>query len=375
MAMTGRERIKALVENRPVDRTPITAWKHFPFIDLTDELAPTHIKFVDDNGFDILKSMSNPSYMYEAYGCKVEFYHTEEEFFGRHSDIKSTPINSIDDLYNLPVLTKDNPVLQREIKYAKACVDHYKGEKVVICTINNPLTALKKMTMLRLPPVLPWTGDPSIPMFLRGEPVYTVGDVYKIDRQAVHAALSAIQQTNKNYVDALIEAGIDGVFYVVQQGTYGSIGLDDFEDLCRKYDIEFLNYIKDRTWFNALHMHGYRNVMLKEVLDYPVQAYNWEDNKVGKVLSDSERLSFKEARTMTNKILMGGLDMDVDFTYTEDRKKYKDNIRTKYRYMVKELGSKEFIFCGGCSIPADGINPALISTIQDVVDEEAKYLY
>ena len=373
--MNGRERVKALVEHRPVDRTPITGWKHFPFIDLTDELAPTHIKFTDDNGFDIVKSMSNPSYMYEAYGCHIEFYHTDDEFYGRHSDMKSTPFNSVEDLLNMPVLDRTNPVLDREIKYAKALCDHYKGEKVVICTINNPLTALKKMTTLRLPPEDPWTGDPSTPLFMRGEVVQTCGNIFKIDRAVVKKALDAIQQTNKNYVDALIEAGIDGVFYVIQQGTYDSISLEDFNDLCRPYDLDFLNYIKDRTWFNALHTHGYKNVMLKEVLDYPVQAYNWEDNKVGKVLSNSERLSFKQARTMTDKILMGGLDMDVDYTFTQDRAKFKENIRVKYRHLVKELGSKEFIFCGGCSMPTDGINPALLSTIQDIVEEECAKLY
>lgn len=188
-------------------------------------------------------------------------------------------------------------------------------------------------------------------------------------------ALDSIQQTNKNYVDALIEAGVDGIFYVIQQGTYNSISLEDFNDLCRSYDIEFLNYIKDRTWFNALHVHGYRNVMLKEVLDYPVQAYNWEDHKVGLSLSKEEQLSFKRARTMTDKIFMGGLDMDVDFTLTEDRAEYKENIRTKYRHMVKQLGGKDFIFCGGCSMPTDGVNPALLSTIQDVVAEECEKLY
>lgn len=374
--MTGYERVKALVEGRPVDRTPITGWKHFPFIDLTDQLAETHIQWTEDNGFDIVKSMSNPSYMYEAYGCHVEFYHTDDEFFGRHSDIKSTPINSVEDLRNLPVLDKSNPVLAREIKYAKALCDRYKGKKVVICTINNPLTALKKMTTLRLPPEDPWTGDPMIPMFLRGELVLTAGgDICKIDREAVKMALDSIQQTNKNYVDALIEAGVDGIFYVIQQGTYNSISLEDFNDLCRSYDIEFLNYIKDRTWFNALHVHGYRNVMLKEVLDYPVQAYNWEDHKVGLSLSKEEQLSFKRARTMTDKIFMGGLDMDVDFTLTEDRAEYKENIRTKYRHMVKQLGGKDFIFCGGCSMPTDGVNPALLSTIQDVVAEECEKLY
>ncbi len=56
--------------------------------------------------------------------------------------------------------------------------------------------------------------------------------------------------TNLNFLDGLLAADIDGIF---------------------------LAYIKGKTWFNLLHVHGDKHLLFDQCLDYEVQAFNWED--------------------------------------------------------------------------------------------------
>src|SRR3712207_7724048 len=52
------------------------------------------------------------------------------------------------------------------------------------------------------------------------------------------------------------------------------------------------------TLFRSLHVHGERDLMFDDVLDYPVQVLSWSDRLAGP--------SLREARVMTSKCLMGG---------------------------------------------------------------------
>ena len=246
---------------------------------------------------------------------------------------------------NLKVLDPNKGVLAREVELVKRLADHYKGEKPIIATIFTPLTWLQEMTASTMP------GPTQAAM--------------KYNAKEVHIGLSRLVETNKLFLDELIKAGIDGIFYATQYATRDVITQEQHEEFARPYDIELLDYIKDRTWFNMLHIHYNKNLMFEELADYPVQAINWED----KGAADNERTSLTQARSITDKILIGGIDQHHDFySKLNDREEIKSVLKERLLSSLAECPDKRFIFAPGCSLPMD-VDRYVFTLMKEVVDE------
>jgi uroporphyrinogen decarboxylase len=114
----------------------------------------------------------------------------------------------------------------------------------------------------------------------------------------VKRALEIITETTKEYVGAAVDGGADGIFWATQMSTK-KITAQEHADFVRAYDLEVLDAVKGRTWFNILHIHG-ADTRLEELLDYPVQALNWHDRDDGPSLAAVRKLS-------PDKALVGGL--------------------------------------------------------------------
>lgn len=343
--MNSYERMRALVEHRPVDRAAVSGWFHMPLVDhdITDFVNAT-IAATDYCGWDFVKLMTNGNFMPEAYGADLTPSRDPHQWcatFHRY------PIRSLEDLKKLEVLDAKSGSLHREVLVTRALCEHYKDRVPVIATIFSPLTSLQEM-MGALDP----TG---IKRFIRENP------------QELHEALRTVTQTIKNYLDELIDAGIAGVFFANQYSMSTIIPPEEFDEFCKPYDLEVLNYIKDRTWFNMLHVHGDANLMMDRFLDYPAQAINWE-NVPSKVCSQ-QWTTARAVRQMTDKLLICGVDQTADFYNRDnDRNAIKALLKERYQAVAEELGGNEFVFAPGCSMPLD-VNPYVFTLMKEVVEE------
>ena len=343
--MNSYERMRALVEGRPVDRAGVCGWFHMPLVDhnITDFVNAT-IAVTDYCGWDFVKLMTNGNFMPEAYDADLTPSRDPHEWcatFHRY------PIRDMEDLKKLKVLDAKSGSLHREVLVTKALCGHYRDTVPVIATIFSPLTSLQEM-MSSLNP----TG---IKRFIRE------------NRQELHNALSIVTQTIRNYLDELIEAGIDGVFFANQYSMSTIITPEEFDEFCKPYDLEILNYIKDRTWFNMLHVHGDANLMMDRFLDYPVQAINWEN--VPSKICDRQRTTVKMVRQMTGKLLICGIDQTADFYNKDnDREAVKALLKERYDAVAKEVGGNGFVFAPGCSMPSD-VEPYLFTLLKEVAEE------
>ena len=173
--MTKAERIRAMIENRPVDRVGISGWLHMPMVDRNvKDFTKATIDFTDNNGWDFVKLMSNGHYFADAYGAKIRWRNDPKEWSGEFIDY---PIHNADDLAALPILNPDeNAVFQREIALAKNVCEHYKGEVPVLGTLFTPLTWMQEMMRSTVPgPALQMMADHP---------------------KEVHKALEALLETN-----------------------------------------------------------------------------------------------------------------------------------------------------------------------------------
>lgn len=344
--MNGTERIKAMLNNKPADRIGVSGWVHMPFVDrnVTDQTRAT-ISITDYCGWDFVKIMTTGHYIPEAYGGDITYSTNPARWYGT---IHRFPVTNLDELNNMPVLDMDNPVFRREVQVAKNLVDHYRGRLPVISTIFTPLTCLQE-AMSR------GTAEKTTELML-GHKAQT------------HRALQKLVETNFNYLDALMDAGIDGIFFASQYINKYVITPELYDEFCEPYDKMILDYVKDRTWFNIMHVHGEKGLMFDKCLDYQVQAFSWENCAVG--VPDNEVFTVKQARDLTDKILITGLARHHDFhDPNNDRGVLKERFRRRLLTAMKECQDQRFVFAPGCALPMD-VDRYVFTLMKEVVEEE-----
>ncbi|MDR2144193.1 MAG: hypothetical protein LBP29_07475 [Treponema sp.] len=345
--MTGTQRIKALLENKPVDRTPVAGWFHMPLVDTNrEDFSRALISSIDYNGWDIIKVMTNGHFMPEAYGAVIDFSRNPAQWFGV---VSKYPICDPGDASALRALdAAANPVFQRETAVIKNLVEHYRGTIPILATIFNPITSFQEMNS---------TLNPTITkIFL------------KYHKNELHGALAAITRTIKNYLDELIAAGIDGIFFANQYASRDMLSDADYDEFITPYDTQIMEHISGRTWFNMAHVHGKSNLNFAKYKGLPFQALNWE-NTSGDVQKDASG----DIRTVRNlfpgAVLVTGIDQHNDFfSPLNKREEVKQVLRKRYKNAVQELGSNRFVFAPGCSLPLTVPN-YLFTLLKEIVEE------
>ena len=345
--MTGTQRIKALLDGSPIDRTPIGGWYHMPLVDrnVTD-FTRELIASTDLNKWDFIKIMTNGHFYTEAYGGDIAFSNVNTMWSGT---VKRYPIRSAADARNLPVLDIDNPVWQRELKILRNLKDYYQDRLPIVATIFNPLTAVQECAGCL---------DPVPMLHLMAE-----------DPDALHKALEAMTQTNFIYLDALFAEGIDGIFLANQYSMSHLLTDAQYEEFCQPYEARILEHCKGHTWFNMAHIHGSRNLRMDRYLSYSddlLQALNWECCPVG--VPAEEDTTIADVRAKTHTIIIAGFDQDHDFITPEnDREAVKAVLKRRFLEAEKENGSNRFIFAPGCCLAHGG--SYLNALIYEVAEE------
>jgi uroporphyrinogen decarboxylase len=241
--------------------------------------------------------------------------------------------------------------MAREIELTKRILDKLQGKVPVLATVFSPLYTARGLC-----------GGSAHPEYIKGAIQYSPEDVHK--------GLEVFTETNFRFLDELIKLGIDGIFYADAFASLDDMDRKTHEEFSAKYDLQVLNYIKDKTWFNMLHVHGYKNLRFSEYeeLKFPVHSYNWED-RFGD--EDHKPISLKTVRAITDKVLMGGIDFWNDFnSAANDREAVKAVLKERLVDALAQLGpgDQKFIFTPGCSVKMH-VPEYRMQLIHEVVEE------
>jgi len=329
------------------DRVGVAGWVHMPFVDRnTADMVRATIHVTDYLGWDFVKIMTTGHYIPEAYGGDIAYSTDPFRWYGK---IRRYPVENLEQLRSIPVLTADNPVFRREVATAKGIADHYAGSLPVLATIFTPLTCLQEM-MSR------GTHEKTT-YFMQNHP------------RDVHRALEKLVEANLRYLDSLIgTARIDGIFLASQYISDKVITPDLYDEFCAPYDTQLLRHIRGRTWFNLLHVHGESGLMFDKCLDYDVQGYSWENCAPG--VPEAEIASVRQVRRMTDKLLVTGLARHYDYySATNDRDALKELFRRRLLTVLEESGDRRIVFAPGCALPMD-VDRYVFTLMKEVVLEE-----
>lgn len=308
-----------MIHNEKPDRVPVAAWSHKPMIERDPVVYPRYLKeYYQSTGLDIVKLQPNQFHFIEDFDCEIEWKNARNSY---HT-VKRYPINDISDWDHIKYISGTSGALGREIELAKKMVDCFGQERPVVATVMDPLAMASEMSGGFARPAM-------VLAQMRNHP------------EKMEKVLDRLTDITLNYCDGLVQAGVSGIFLGDQFATTDLMTVEEHARFVRKYDLRILNHIKDRTWFNIVHVHGTQNLMMDEVLDYPVQAVSWEDLVSGVSLGDY--------RAKTDKILMGGIDRRMDLASC-DRNQILPVLKKRMEEAYRQAGDR-LIFAPGCTVP------------------------
>ncbi len=273
--MNHQERMEACVNGGKVDRPPVILWRHFPIADQDPfDHAKATMDFQRRFDFDLIKVSPSSSY------CLVD-WNIVDKWQGHPEGTREylhCPIKSPDDWLKLKPIDPRSGFLGKTIEALLQVKQQNDTGAPVIQTIFSPLSQAKNLA-----------GKELLAIHMRQYP------------DALKAGLETISTSILNYVDTLRSIKLDGIFYAVQHAQYALLSIDEFSNFNRKYDLSFLDTIKDFQ-YRLLHIHG-ENIMFDMVKDYPVNMINWHDRE--------SEYSLVHGKQMTNAAVCGGISRET----------------------------------------------------------------
>ncbi|WP_319411948.1 uroporphyrinogen decarboxylase family protein [uncultured Cohaesibacter sp.] len=246
--MTYSPLIKQVFGTRAEKGPLFSFWTHFPQCDMDPEaLAESSVENQKKFNLDFVKAAPNGMYTIEDYGVDVDF---SEVPTGGVAKLVDTPFKTVSDWRKLEAIEPDAGALAREILSIRLMRQALPDVPIFFSSFS-PMTTAAKLSGNRIREQLKDRDNAPL----------------------IHQALARIAATTQKTIAAAMEAGATGVFFAHQDTSRDLFSYDDFSEFVEPYDHEALLGAA-RAPFNILHIHG-SSIRFKELLDYPVQAFNW----------------------------------------------------------------------------------------------------
>jgi uroporphyrinogen decarboxylase len=268
--MKHRERLALALRGEPVDRPPLSLWRHFGGIDMTEDgLVDVMLDFQRQYDFDFLKFM--PTGMYSTLDWGVET--TWEPHARGTRTVTRHVIGKPSDWEALPLLDIDKGQLGMVNRALARTVAGTDPDTPVLQTIFSPLTTANKMA-----------GQVLLP-HLRQHP----------DR--LRAGLATIAEVTERMIAAAIDRGA-GIFYASQMATADVLTEAEVAEWETPHVERLLGPLKGAATV-FIHAHG-NHLWFDSVAAWPADGLNWHDRRGGPSLA--------EARRRAGGGLLGGID-------------------------------------------------------------------
>ena len=299
--MTKRERVTAAFQGREPDHVPVCMWKHVP-----------RAYWADDDRF---------------VQCQVDSYRATDVDFMKLSGDKYfawpapalLELRTAKDLYRMEPLGMLNPHLRGQLERTRKVVRALNGECPALYLIFAPLSCLRLQI-----------GYPRMMELIREDP------------EAMKYACNVIAQDLNSLIRALIEdAGVDGIFYSVQNGEENRFTAEEYRDWVTPSDLAVLNYANSLSDMNAIHFcawEGDRN-RLSVWKDYKAPVVSWSRY--------IDLMDIKEAQAFFGCTVWGGFDnRSGSLLYTGTR----EEIEAETASLIAQAGKTGYILGSDCSL-------------------------
>ena len=333
MSLTHRERLQACLKDDPALDRPLAAlWRHFPVDDQSPAmLAAAALDFQRRYDFDLVKVTPASSFCLKDWGVDDAWEgHTE----GTRRYVRQV-VEKPQDWERLRVL---NPLKAPHLAGQLACLRSIRSglgpDVPMLQTIFSPLAQAKNLA----------SGE-TLLVHLRLYP------------EAVMKGLQTIAETTRRFIEACLDAGIDGVFYAIQHAQAGLLTLDEYKTFGLANDLLALQPAGG-LWCNLLHLHGV-NIYFELLSHFSplFHIVNWHDRETFPSLA--------EAQKRFEGVVCGGVSQHtiVFGDSAQVRKEAEDALR--------QTRGRRFILGTGCVVPVIAPHGNILAARQ-IVEEAAK---
>jgi uroporphyrinogen decarboxylase len=299
-----------VIKGEIADRPAIALWRHFPVDDQDAEtFAEASIRFQEVYDFDLLKITPASSYCLRSWGIQDEW---KGNIYGTR-DYTKRVILEPEDWGRLTLLRPNEGQLGMILEALKRVVQSSQGEYPILHTIFNPLAQAKNLA-----------GNARLLEHLRTTP------------ESVLKGLETITQTTIQFIEAIKEAGVDGIFYAIQHASYHYFDDSSYQRFGETFDRRVMAVTED-FWLNMVHLHG-ESIMFDLASRLPCQVVNWHDRETGPSLS--------EARTIFSRGLCGGLRRWHSLVLGSPKQ-----VNAEARMAIESLDGRGFMLGAGCVTP------------------------
>ncbi len=325
MSMTKRERLAAAVAGEAVDRVPVALWRHFPVDDTSAEaLAVTAAAFQHQYDWDFFKLTPSSHYSVADWGTRAAYRghpHGTSEYI-------TYAVKTPEDWGRLQPLDVQSGMLGDQLACVRRLRELVGDEVPIIETIFSPLDQIRHLV-----------GRGNEFVHLRRYP------------QQTQAAIEVIMETTLAFVQAVIAAGADGIFYATQYAQAAYLSQSEYVEVCRPLDLRVLEAAQGGT-FSMVHVHGV-HTYFDAFVDYPVQAINWHDRETGPTLAEG-------AKRFPGLVVGGISQQDIV-------ERSAEQVREIAQQAITETGGRRMGLSTGCVLPT--VAPwGNIRALREVVD-------
>lgn len=310
--MNKKERIRAALAGREVDRPPIAFWGHDFYREWSpQELAAYTVERYRRYNDDFIKLNPRATYYYEAWGNRYDRPDTP-----RQPRMLAHAVDSAAQFAALPEVDPAGGPFGEQLEALRLVLREVGREVDVVQTVFNPVSVAARLIGADLEPFR---------------------QAARSDPAAVHTGLATITRVLARYSAACVAAGASGIFFAtVDWGTADNADEAFYREVGRPYDLQVLQAVRDAP-FNILHVCRDNN-LLRLTLDYPVAAFNWDAHGKGNV-------SLVEGLKLTDKAVMGGIDR-LALASSSD----PSALAAQAREAVRAAGGRRVILAGGCAV-------------------------
>ncbi|MCB9143979.1 MAG: hypothetical protein H6635_01300 [Anaerolineales bacterium] len=319
---THKERITACLNGETTDRTPIAFWRHFPEEDQNPEtLAAATIKFQKTYDFDIVKVTPASSFSVKDWGAEDEWQNNPE---GSRA-YKKHVINAPQDWETLKPLDPSAPYLAAQIECLKNIRKGIGTETPMIQTVFNPISQAKHLA-----------GNDLLMEHIKKHPA------------AVAKGLETIAKSTAKFIDALHDAGVDGIFYAIQHAQASMFELDEYKSIALPFDQQVLKSAEG-FWCNLLHLHG-QDIYFSLLRLMNFQIVNWHDRETYPTLG--------EAKSLFHGVTCGGIRQSTLYSGSPTQ------VREEAKDAIAQSKGRKFILGTGCVVYYQSAHENIMAAIE-----------
>ena len=299
--MDKRERVTAAFRGEEVDHVPVCMWKHVPprYWGDDEKFAEVQASFYRATDVDFMKLSG-------------------DKYFGWPCPVLSPDMKAAD-LYKAEPLGPRDPFIRGQIERARRVVGALGKGCVTLYLVFVPLSCIR----LKI-------GYPAMMRLIREDP------------EAMKNACAAAAEDQKALVKGVLEeAGVDGIFYSVQNGEKDRFTYEEYRAFVTPSDRAVLDTANALSDMNAIHFCAWEEV--------PNRLEVWADYKAP-VVSFSrymDIMDISEAKAHFGCTVWGGFDNrpGTDL-YTLDRA----GIERECENFILQGGKRGYILGADCSI-------------------------